>query len=311
MAASQLTGGFLFDIQGFSVHDGPGCRTLIFFKGCSLNCKWCSNPEGIHPFPEPLYNPEKCTLDLLCVKDCPENALWVVDHSVNINREVCRRCSSNACMDACCTGALRKAGYFTSVTELFRKIQRDRQYWGPRGGITVTGGEPFVQPGFVSSVLKKCYEAFIHTSAETCGNVPWVNLSESLKWLDWLFFDLKHIDTEMHKAATGTSNELILENARLLANEFQGRLIFRIPLIPAFNDDEKSLMGLAEFIKSTGKKEVNIIPVHHLGREKHKLLGRSYYTDDFRVPSKEALIAVSKPFTDAGLICYPGSETPF
>ena len=129
--------------------------------------------------------------------------------------------------------------------------------------------------------------------------------------LEWIFFDLKQIDPEKHKKATHTSNDQILKNARLLADRFQGRLIFRIPLIPGFNDDNNSLTALAEFISSIGKKEVNIIPVHHLGREKHFLLGRNYYTNDFRIPSSGELQGASRHFTDAGLTCYLGSETPF
>ncbi len=311
MDATQLTGGYLFDIQGFSVHDGPGCRTLLFLKGCPMRCEWCSNPEGIHASPEILYNPTKCTMDLLCMQACPHDAITVTDQFLNFNPQVCKSCTSYACTDSCYAGAIRKAGYYINTTDLFRIIQRDRQYWGANGGITLTGGEPFMQPDFAQSILKKCFDAFIHTSVETCGNVPWKNISQSLEWLDWIFFDLKHINPEKHKEVTGTGNRQILKNAKLLAEEFPGRLIFRIPLIPGVNDDETTLAELVEFILSTGKKEVNIIPAHHMGREKYRLLGQSYYTTEFKVPSAEELIKASSYFTDAGLTCYLGSDTPF
>jgi pyruvate formate lyase activating enzyme len=311
MVANQLTGGYLFDIQGFSVHDGPGCRTLIFFKGCPMRCEWCSNPEGISGFPEPLYNPSKCTMDLLCMEACPYKAISVSEQALLINRNICNSCTLSACMDSCCTGAIRKAGYYITTPDLYKKIQRDRQYWGLNGGITLTGGEPFMQPEFAQSLLKKCFVSFIHTSIETCGNVPWKNISSSLEWLEWIFFDLKHIDSKKHKQATGVSNNLILKNAKLVAEQFKGRLIFRIPLIPGFNDDEISLTRLTEFILSTGKKEVNIIPVHHMGREKYNLLGINYYTTEFTISSSEELLRASRYFTEAGLTCYLGSDTPF
>jgi pyruvate formate lyase activating enzyme len=311
MVATQLTGGYLFDIQGFSVHDGPGCRTLIFFKGCPMNCKWCSNPEGINPWSEPLHSPAKCTMDQLCAKACPEGAIKVSKNSLVIDRKKCQNCSVTACMDSCYSGAIRKAGFFITPEDLFRKISRDRQYWGADGGITLTGGEPFRQPDFARDILKLCYDAFIHTSVETCGNVPWRNISASVDLLEWIFYDLKQIHPEKHKEATGMDNKTILKNARLLADKFNGRLIFRIPLIPGFNDDPRSISELGDFILTTGRKEVNIIPVHHLGREKHTLLGKPYYTEDFSIPSAKSLTQISKTFTAASLTCYVGSDTPF
>lgn len=311
MGTAQLTGGNIFDIQGFSVHDGPGCRTLIFFKGCTMNCDWCSNPEGIRPCPEPLYDPSKCTMDLLCKDACQDDAISVEDGVLLINRETCGTCTTSACMDSCCTGAICKAGYFINTAELFRKIQRDRKYWGPDGGVTLTGGEPFLQAAFAKTVLKKCYESFIHTSVETCGNVPWDSIGASLEWIDWVFYDLKQMDPELHKKATGTDNKRILKNARQLTEKFTGRLIFRIPLIPGFNDDERSLGSFAEFIGSTGRKEVNILPVHHMAREKYRLLNKPYYTTEFTNPSAENLHKASTFLTGEGLTCYVGSDTPF
>lgn len=311
MAATQLTSGCIFDIQGFSVHDGPGCRTLIFLKGCPMQCKWCSNPEGIDLHPRILYDHSKCRMDLLCIQACPHGAITAGDQSIIIDHKICVSCSSDACIQSCFSGSIRKAGYFVSVTDLYKKIQRDRQYWGPNGGVTLTGGEPFMQPDFSRTLLEKCFSSFVHTSVETCGNVPWKNISQSLEWIDWIFFDLKQIDVARHKKATGVTNNRILENAKMLSGQFNGRLVFRIPLIPDFNDDEDSLSSLAEFIVSTGKKEVNILPVHHLGREKYALLGKSYYTDEFRIPSAEDLRKASRFFTDAGLACYIGSDTPF
>jgi len=311
MVQAKLSGGYIFDIQGFSVHDGPGCRTLIFLKGCSLHCFWCSNPEGISPLPEILYKIEKCNSDLLCAESCPAGAIAFSGSSLNFNKDKCRVCTTFNCILTCCTGALQLGGYFITTGDLYEKIQRDRQYWGDRGGITLTGGEPFCQPDFTRDLLKKCYEGFIHTAVETCGNFPWRNIESSIPFLDWIFFDLKQMDGELHNNATGRNNDLILENARRLAAEFNGRLVFRMPVIPGFNDDPDNIMKMAGFIKSTGRNEINILPVHHLGREKYSLTGRSYSPDPSKIPSKAEMLDIQSIFECEGIKCYTGSKTPF
>jgi pyruvate formate lyase activating enzyme len=194
---------------------------------------------------------------------------------------------------------------------LFRIILRDRQYWGNQGGITLTGGEPFFQPVFAELLLKKCYDSFIHTAVETCGNIPWKDIKRSLDHLDWILYDLKHTDSHKHKQLTGTGNRLILDNARRLAKNFKGRLVFRTPIIPGFNDDEQTILRLSEFLESIGKNEINILPVHHLGREKYSLLGKDYYSNDFQIPRKENLLKIKAFFESRGIYCYLGSETPF
>jgi pyruvate formate lyase activating enzyme len=311
MVQEELTGGTVFDIQGFSVHDGPGCRTLIFLKGCTLRCTWCSNPEGLHHFPEPLYNAGKCIFDNLCIEACKKNAITPADARLSFNRGLCQSCTTYECASACCTGALRIAGYFIRTEELYRLISRDRQYWGSRGGITLTGGEPFLQPGFTASILEICYDANIHTAVETCGNIPWTNIERSLDYTEWIFYDLKQIDNNKHMEATGVDNSLILENARKLVDRFTGRLVFRLPLVPGFNDDDAHIQKVSDFLHRIGKNEINILPVHHLGREKYTLLGMNYYTTDYSIPAKETLERVHNSFQSNGTQCYIGSETPF
>jgi len=311
MVPEKLTGGTIFDIQGFSVHDGPGCRTLIFFKGCTLRCKWCSNPEGLHQFPEPLYNVGKCLFDNLCIEACKRNAITPVDAKLVFNLELCRNCSSFECAAACCSGALKIAGYYITTEKLYELIRRDRQYWGDRGGITLTGGEPFLQPDFAASILKICYDANIHTSIETCGNIPLTNIERSLDYTEWIFYDLKQMDSKRHLDVTGTENRLILDNARKLAYLFRGRLVFRLPLVPGFNDDDAHIQKVSDFLRSIGKDEINILPVHHLGREKYALLGMKYYTTSYKIPEKEVLERVHNVFQSNDIRCYIGSDTPF
>ncbi|MCK9219014.1 MAG: glycyl-radical enzyme activating protein [Bacteroidales bacterium] len=311
MDRTKLIHGTLFDIQGFSVHDGPGCRTLIFLKGCSLHCAWCSNPEGISPYPEPLYQISKCTFDGLCIEACPHHAIKQNLEHLVFDRSLCSTCNTFECTSACCSGALRKGGFQITVDTLFKKITRDRQYWGEGGGITLTGGEPFTQSGFVQALLKRCYETFIHTAVETCGNVPWKNIEPCLPWLDWIFFDLKHIDSKKHKQCTGSSNHLILQSAAKLAISFPGRIIFRMPVIPGFNDDSDHIASLCDFILSTGRQEINLLPVHHFGREKYNLLGQTYYTKEFNSIPHLEIERIRSQMEMSGIRCYTGSETPF
>ncbi|MCX6286544.1 MAG: glycyl-radical enzyme activating protein [Bacteroidetes bacterium] len=315
MDQAKLNGGYIFDIQGFSVHDGPGCRTLIFLKGCPLRCLWCSNPEGIRPFPEPLYKGSKCLFDLYCMDACPHEAITLQGEKENprleFEREKCSQCSTYDCVKACLTGALAKGGYYITVEDLYDRIKRDRQYWGENGGITLTGGEPFAQPEFTAALLERCFEALIHTAVETCGDIPWNNIEPSLKWLEWIFFDLKHMDEASHKLLTSSSNSRILDNARHLAGNFDGRLVFRIPLVPGKNDSEENIRATAGFILSTGRNELNILPVHHLGREKYLLSGFTYKLPGFEMTTREKLMEVQNRFTELGVKCYLGSETPF
>jgi glycyl-radical enzyme activating protein len=310
MVSEKLT-GTLFDIQGFSLHDGPGCRTLIFLKGCPLSCRWCSNPEGKNSFPEPLYHNQKCTLDQLCIEACRHDAIIIDSGTLRIDRTACHSCMTFDCADACCTGAIQQGGYRMTVDELFQLIQRDRQYWGSRGGITLTGGEPFFQPGFAYTILKRCHDAYIHTAAETCGDVPGVFIEASLPFLDWLFYDLNHMDPDLHRAWTGHSNRQILSNAKRFSEKFQGRMVFRMTVVPGFNNHPEHIIQMAKWILDTGRNEINLLPLHHLGREKYKLTGRSYYTNELTTPSHESLHNMKEFFEDKGILCYVGSETPF
>jgi pyruvate formate lyase activating enzyme len=311
MGSRQLTNGTLFDIQGFSVHDGPGCRTLIFLKGCSLRCSWCSNPEGLNSFREPYYNSSKCIFDNLCIEYCTKQAISSDDQGLHFDRNPCKYCITHECAEACCTGAIKTGGYQINLDDLMKIIQRDRQYWGSEGGITLTGGEPFLQPLFTQDLLQECHKTFIHTAIETCGNVGWKNIEPSVDYLDWIFYDLKHVDDSRHASMTGSGNKLILENATKLAMNFKGRLIFRMPVIPGFNDDDKHIQNLSGFMNSIGKNEINILPLHHLGREKYKLVGKSYYTEDFTSPLKESLFRIQSAFNESGINCYIATETPF
>lgn len=301
----------IFDIQGMSVHDGPGCRTVVFMQGCSLRCKWCSNPEGLSIHPQILYRTDKCRLDGNCVADCKYGALKIEDHSLIINRKICFNCKDYSCVENCFTQALQISSKEYSIDDLMRRVQRDRQFWGKDGGITISGGEPLLQIGFVSEFLKLCYDKYIHTAIETCGNIPLENYKKAIPYLDFIFFDLKHPLNAKHKGITGSENTLILSNLKWLVEHFGGRLVVRIPLMDELNNTVEVLKEYTEVFNSYGIKEVNILPLHHLGREKYELCGLDYEFAEVRTPDRENLEFVSNYFEQSGIKCYISGNTPF
>jgi pyruvate formate lyase activating enzyme len=303
----------IFDIQGFSVHDGPGSRTVVFLNGCTLNCNWCANPEGRFAYPVPLYNSSKCNFDSACVNVCPNKAISIQSKLLFIDREKCLDCREYLCAEECCSGALRIAGYKKSLDEVFKIIQRDRQYWGADGGITLTGGEPFFQSEFTHELLKRCYSSYIHTAVETCGNVPWEHIENSLAYLDWMFFDIKHLSSKKHAEGTGYENKLILENIRRISADFCGRLIFRMTVIPDYNDSEQHVAELAGFLNALpGKtKEINLLPIHHLAKEKYKMLDLEYFDESLRTVSNKKMKSLKIVLKSKGIECYIGDDTPF
>lgn len=311
MAVNHSPSGVLFDFQGFSVHDGPGCRSVVFMKGCSLRCQWCANPEGISSAQIPLYTISQCLLEGDCLAACTSKAIQLQSDRIVIDTTLCASCTSQQCIQACPTKALKLSGYQQTIDQLYSKIQRDSNFWGDNGGVTLSGGEPLLQIDFTSALLKKCYDACIHTALETCGQIPWSHFEAVLPHLDWIFFDLKHIHRSLHKVGTGSDNQRILENARQLGYAFQGRLIFRLPLIPGFNDAPAHLHDMAEFIRSTGRNEINLLPLHHWGREKYAKLQLHYRADQYTVPTEKQLQEAQAIFNAHQLKCYIGSETPF
>ncbi len=311
MAVNDSLSGLLFDFQGFSVHDGPGCRSVVFMKGCSLQCHWCANPEGILASPTPLYTISQCLLEGDCVAACNFNAIQLLASRIVIDYTQCATCKSQACTRTCPTEALKISGFSQSIDQLYTSIRRDSNFWGNNGGITLSGGEPLMQIEFTLALLKKCYDGFIHTALETCGQVPWSHFETVLPYLDWIFFDLKHLDPKLHQSGTGSDNQRILDNARKLGHAFQGRLIYRIPFIPGFNDAPDHLHDMAEFIRSTGRNEINILPLHHWGREKYAKLQYPYPADQYPVPSEKQLQKAQAIFNAHRLKCYIGSNTPF
>lgn len=308
----------IFDIQGFSVHDGPGSRTLVFFKGCPLQCYWCCNPESLSMHREIMYRRSKCDRCHGCIerKICPYDAISAAsaDAYITIDRSKCLHCEDMPCVEGCYHDALAIAGQVYTLDELMRRIERDSRYWGDGGGVTVGGGEIAMQYQFVARFLQRLHEQGIHTAVESSSQGDWSHLAKIYENVDWAFNDIKHMDPEKHRAATGKSNRKILENIAHIAElAHQGKLrqVIRIPIIVGFNDDRENIVATAKFAESIGTTEINILPFHRLGESKYEQLDQVYQAREMTPPSDEHLREIASWINDAGLTCYIGSNTPF
>lgn len=265
----------IFDIQRFSLHDGPGIRTLVFFKGCPLRCLWCSNPES-HSFqPDIMYDVQKCVQCERCTMECLTEAItWEEDRLV-YNRTLCTGCGS--CAAVCNYNAMRIIGSVRSLAEVYREVARDRSYYlASGGGLTVGGGEPLQQAAFVIRLLRWSQDAGIHTAIETSGFTEWSRLKEASRHLDFIYYDIKQLNPVLHRHLTGVSNEIILNNLRQLA-EVHSNIIIRYPLIPGCNDKSDDIEALACWVKEyLPNPVIELSPYHSYGEHKYQMLRRSY-----------------------------------
>ncbi|MFH1728500.1 MAG: glycyl-radical enzyme activating protein [Pseudomonadota bacterium] len=308
------TQGFLFDIQGFSIYDGPGCRTVFFLKGCNLNCYWCSNPEGISQKHDLMFFENKCQSTCnACIEKCEQKAISKSNNTNNliINKDYCQDCKNYECIESCNYSALSKIGFCKTSDELMKIVNRDRDFWGKSGGITLSGGEPLIQHDFCYEFLKKCHVAYIHTAIETCGNIKWSIFENILPYINFIFFDLKHMDNSMHIKGTGSSNVLILENAKKLAAFSNLELIFRFPLIPFYNDGKENIIKTAMFLKQIGKNEINILPFHNFGESKYKSLLLKDKSALSPLPNNDITEKIKDIFLENEIKCHLGNNTPF
>ncbi len=276
--------GLIFNIQRFSIHDGPGIRTVVFFKGCGLRCRWCSNPESWNAYEEIVINDLRCTLCGRCRDVCPEKAITIDEKGRKLDRGLCNRCMK--CTDVCPTGALAATGKWMSVEEVMEEAAADDLFYqNSGGGITLSGGDPLQQWEFAVELLKDCKRRGFHTAIETSGFAEWGILEELLEYTDLVLYDVKHMDPARHREGTGKTNELILENARKAAA--RRRLWVRVPLVPGYNDSEENLRETARFAKEIGAARVSILPYHAWGVSKFEKLGRTFTMGDVTAPASE------------------------
>lgn len=305
--------GMIFDIQSYSVHDGPGCRTTIFLSGCFLKCSWCSNPESWDLNEKIMFAKPKCQNNkgcMRCIKVCEKQGIIInKDGEIQLDWGKCRECTTFKCVETCYPEALRICGRRYTTEELIRIINRDRDFWGQGGGVTFSGGEPFYQKDFLAAILKKCKEAYIHTAIETTAYVNSDDFISTMPYVDFAFIDVKHMDSALHREQTGEGNELILRNiAALVKSNWAGRLILRMPVIEGFNDDKKNIAAVTDFMDELGIFEINILPFHSLGDSKWEQLGRNYKYRDYKSTSQGKMEDIQAIFLRRKIACYIGNE---
>ena len=267
--------GTIFDIKRYAIHDGPGIRTTIFFKGCPLRCWWCHNPEGIASDPQLTYWEDRCKGCYECIATCPNDAVsrTNADEHITIDREKCDLCAR--CIHVCPSRALEIIGKEVSVDEVMKEIEKDILFYDEsNGGVTFSGGEPLMQVNFLNSLLERCREKDIHTAVDISGYAPFEDIDRMRDNVDLFLYDLKTIDDEKHREYTGVSNERILENLRALS-EKGDRITIRIPIIPGINDYDGDIREFVQFILSlNGRNDISLLPYHQAARAKYKRLGK-------------------------------------
>lgn len=314
MENKELTGKF-YDIQGFSVHDGPGIRLTLFMKGCPLCCPWCHSPESQEFQTELNWMEIKCVgIEKCgnCLNVCPHDAIAPGKKKktptgdqeitlVTVDRSKCDNCGK--CAEACTSRALYMCGTDYTLEEIMQRVHRDLPFFKKSGGgVTVSGGECLYQPEFLLAILKKCKEEGIHTAVDTTGYAKWEVIESILPYTDLFLYDIKGVDPELHKKVVGVPNDLILENARKIAKA-GGKLQIRIPTIPLYNDSVKAFDEMGKFIKELGDavEVVQLLPYHNLGVVKWERLQRNSPVLEATPPSDEIMQARKKQLEDMGL----------
>jgi pyruvate formate lyase activating enzyme len=280
--------GMVASIRRMVIHDGPGIRTIVFLKGCPLNCVWCAAPETQSSDSDLLFYPEYCVDCGSCVSTCLTGAIISLPgRPKTIDRSRCTVCKK--CTEVCYAGALRIIGKRMTVKQVVTEVERDIIFYkSSGGGVTVSGGEPLQQFEFTRSLLQACKERGMHTAVETCGFQSWERFKTILPSLDLLLYDVKQMDPLKHKKFTGISNEIILSNLKK-AVATGVETIIRTPVVPGHNDDVENIRTMGDFLKGlNGIKRVDLLPYHRLGENKYKRLGRKYQISDVPLkPEKE------------------------
>ncbi len=306
MKSTEETRAMVFNIQRYSIEDGPGIRTTVFLKGCPLRCLWCSNPESQDNFPQLAHQDALCVGCGDCVKVCKEDAISVVaDHEkfkIVIARAKCTNCGE--CVGECTAGALKMYGQVMSVDQVFDVVMRDCMYYRKSGGgVTASGGEPLSQAAFVAKLFNKLREVGIHTAIDTSGHSDLSTLQLLASEVDLFLFDLKLMNRQQHRRYTGKYNDMILRNAQWIVDNGIP-MIIRIPLIPGINDSEENLDETARFVSRLDKKlHVDLLPYHRLGLGKYEMLDRDYALRDTEYLTEEQLHKSIGVFHKYGLEC--------
>lgn len=278
------------NIQKYSIHDGEGIRTTVFFKGCPLSCTWCHNPETQSFSKQLLFQAERCTGCGSCVKGCPNQAISIKNKIALTNEKLCVQCGS--CMDYCLQNIREISGKYYTVEELVKEVEKDKAFYEQsHGGITLSGGEVLSQDmNYLLELLEKLKEKGYRVNIDTCGHAPFERFKQVLPFTHTFLYDIKLMDTNLHKQYMGVTNDLILDNLKQLSKE--GAVLWiRIPIIKGLNDMEDNMKQLAIFLKEENilAKQIHLLPYHNTGSNKYARLNKEYKGKDFKTPSNEEL----------------------
>ena len=286
--------GSVFNIQKYSVHDGPGIRTIVFLKGCPLSCAWCSNPESQSIVPQLAYNQGRCLgLDKCtrCIIACPHGAITPgAENTLLIRREACETCDGKDCAVACPSKGLIVYGETMNVDQILAKVSQDAIFYKRSGGgMTLSGGEPLHQSAFALALLREAKKRRIRTAIETCGLVSWEVLSEAAGLLHSVLYDIKHVDSAIHKQATSVGNEMILSNlSRLLEAYPNLPVLVRTPVVPGFNNNDAVAEQIGALLAGHDNVTYEALAYHRLGTQKYIFLGREYPLGEETLPKEDA-----------------------
>jgi len=292
--------GTIFDIKKYAIHDGPGIRSTVFFKGCPLACRWCHNPEGITVAAQKIYRQERCIGCGECIQICPNGVMTQAAEGIVSDPAKCDLCQT--CADYCPSEAVEFVGRKVTVGDVMQEIEKDIAFYDESGGgITFSGGEPLMQPEFLLQLLDACAELDLHRTVDTTGYADSELLLQVARKTDLFLYDLKLMDAAKHRDFTGVSNEKILNNLKLLA-ENKARIQVRVPIIPGINSDAANIDRTAAFVSALpGVENIAILPFHNSARGKYRRLGMECISPDIESPSEENLNIIAGWLAKSGL----------
>lgn len=275
--------GIVFNIQAYSVHDGPGIRTIAFLKGCPLKCRWCSNPESQRHAPDICWNDTLCIGCGSCIEICPRGALSRTEQGIVRSRERCDDCG--LCVKACPALAMFVYGEEKTVQQVLDDVEKDSLFYArSSGGLTLSGGEAMAQPRFALALLREAKKRRLNRAMETCALCTEEDFLAAASLLDYLFVDVKCLDPDKHREFTGVPNERILSNIRAVREAFPGlKLHIRTPVIPGVNDNAEEIAAIARFAREVGAHQYELLAYHKMGENKYRFLGMEYPMGDVKL----------------------------